>query len=121
MYTEGRLDADGTREFIGRTFQTKRFVPSRVVQSNLMLRSMTSSFRRTGSAIRYGDALPLDSSLFTRCLKDAGTAAVIQTDEELGRRLGVKSTPTFSLGELRPDHQVILRMGIESAQTVLRI
>lgn len=52
--------------------------------------------------------LGLDMPAFSKCLAGDMTGSV-QADLELGRSLGVGGTPTFFIGELRPDRTVQVR------------
>src|SRR5262245_34638821 len=51
----------------------------------------------------HAQALSLDAGAFQRCLESEQAAAVIRKDLEEGRKLGVRSTPTFLIGVTEPD------------------
>jgi protein-disulfide isomerase len=42
-----------------------------------------------------------DTSSFAQCMADESTAALVRTDFDLGRKLGVKGTPTVMVNEWR--------------------
>ena len=46
----------------------------------------------------HAQALSLDASAFQRCIESEQAAAAIRKDLEEGRKLGVRSTPTFLVG-----------------------
>jgi protein-disulfide isomerase len=60
-------------------------------------------------------ALGLNESVFKKCM-DGEAAKTIRDDEELGHRLGVRSTPTFFIGEVGPDRKIRLTKKITGAQ-----
>lgn len=51
--------------------------------------------------MKYADDLNLTRDKFAACLKSAASEQRIRTDQALAAQLGVTSTPTFILGEIR--------------------
>jgi protein-disulfide isomerase len=56
--------------------------------------------------IAHANRIALSESQFTTCLNGSG-ARKVKEDQAEGIRLGVTSTPTFLIGEIRPDGRTI--------------
>jgi protein-disulfide isomerase len=61
--------------------------------------------------------LGLDLQQFQPCLQDSGVTTRIKQDQLEARRLGVSSTPTFFIGEIKSDGIVRVTKRIAGAQT----
>ena len=66
--------------------------------------------------LRYAQTVGLDRTRFEACLASAATAGRVRADTAEGVRLGVRSTPTFFLGQIEPDGKVTLLRKITGAQ-----
>lgn len=56
-----------------------------------------------GDLPSHAQALSLDAAEFQRCLESEQAAAAIRKDLDEGRKLGVRSTPTFLVSVTEPD------------------
>lgn len=67
---------------------------------------------RLGTALfsELAQALKLDMPAFVNCMNDPGIQQAIYMDMVAGRQLGVRSTPTFLIGEIKGDRLVVKRM-----------
>jgi predicted DsbA family dithiol-disulfide isomerase len=65
--------------------------------------------------VEHAKALDLDLVAFTQCLDSGHTRATVRADQDEGRRLGVRATPQFFLGRVRPDGGIDLVTRIRGA------
>jgi protein-disulfide isomerase len=61
--------------------------------------------------VDYGKSVGLDTEAFTRCVSSP-TDGLIASDQTLGQQLGIRSTPSFLIGEIRSDGSIDLRRRI---------
>jgi protein-disulfide isomerase len=64
---------------------------------------------------RWASQFRLDPRRLRQCIGENGTARV-RADQAEGKRLGVKSTPTFMVGRLHPTGQISILQRISGAQ-----
>ena len=64
----------------------------------------------------YAAAIGLNRNAFERCLADGAGRAQVKADIAEGERLGVNSTPTFFVGEVKRDGTITVFRRIRGAQ-----
>lgn len=69
----------------------------------LYLNSPTLSFR---NLIEYGNEIGLDSARFEECVIARETEASVKEDMDVGKRLGIRGTPTFFLNGYRVEGSI---------------
>lgn len=65
---------------------------------------------------RIARSMGMDESSLHACMSSDTRSASITADQSLGRRLGVRSTPTFMAGRVRPDGSIDLRAMLAGAK-----
>ena len=66
-----------------------------------MQKSWSGLIDPTSEFLKYADTMALDKDKFSACLKDPSRLVPIEMDLMEAERLGVRSTPTFFIGEER--------------------
>lgn len=78
--------------------------------------SNQGSLGGTAQLMALAKGIGLDERAFGECLERGETSAVVQANQNLGHRLGVRATPTFMLGYREPDGSVRVNKTLSGAK-----
>lgn len=77
-----------------------------------------SSAMTRADFVRHAEAMSLDVGVFLQCLDSHQTLDKVRGDQAEARRLGVRGTPAFFVGRVRPDGGIDLVTRIRGAAPV---